>query len=262
MRTGKTTPLFLSLAVIGLLVGAVPNASAVVNGDFEAGAAPWKGNGARVKGINLPIPPGVVPMGPQHAGWMQAGGVPERIRQTFDCVPPVPPPEAHCTVTFDWLFWKRNPGDVARVVLQSAGGVFVGIIPGANPPLQGHDSISIPGCVNPTEIDFYLFNPGNPPGFGAIKSVLVVDNVVCECLEGNHTTLQQGSLGEIPETVPPPDQDIPDREDFDCDEDGVYDFQELVEGTQVDENENWVPDDCEATGTESGSWGGVKTLFR
>lgn len=238
------------------------NAFAVVNGDFEAGAAPWKGNGARVKGINLPIPPGVVPMGPQHAGVMKSGALPERIGQTFSCVPPVPPPNPHCTVTFDWLFWKRNPGDVARVVLQSAGGIFVGIIPGGNPPFQGHDSISIPGCVNPTDIDFYLYNPANGPGFGAIKSVLVVDNVVCECVEGDQTTLQPGSLGEIPDTVPPRDQDIPDREEIDCDEDGTSDFEELVLGSQVDLDGDWIPDDCQTTGTENNSWGGVKTLFR
>lgn len=221
----------------------------VPNGDFE-GAGGWMAGGgpppagcdlpANAAGLNLPIPPGRVP-GMTHLGWLGnrgsgSGCNPSFLLQLFDCEPKTEPENPHCTITFDARFFQ-GAGDRAGVILENAGGVRSGLIP----PDAGNYIISIPGCVDPTAVSFFV---DDPAAGAAVTSVLWIDNVTCDCTDGDQTNMQSfpGQLPRPPgETEELGTVDAPE----DCNDNGIPDVFDITDGDSEDTNGNGIPDECE-----------------
>lgn len=241
----------VALCVVLILGVAPPQrglAVGIQNGDFEnVPPAPlhWRKSGRTriINGLNLPAP---VPPSMVRAGLIMgsAGGT---LSQTFNCTSATPPANPHCRVIFSARLYEitdDSPGDRVMVEVAGPGGVAVGVIPVG----PGTYAISIPGCNDATVVRFWVFDPT-----GEVGSALIVDDVLCQCAAGNLATIDLVS----PEVLPaqPAEEDIESVDTLDCDSNGVPDVEDLASGAVANENNNFIPDACEANIPTVSEWG-------
>lgn len=248
------------LVALSTALGVVSSARAngIVNGDFEAGGAGWSAHppapaiGDRpviVAGLGLPAPG----PGNMHLGWIGTRGAgapsPSALLQTYDCQPPIPPQNPHCTVTFDaQLHLAAN--EIAVIILKNAAGnTSIGSVPAGGPATY---SMSVPGCM-PTVVAFAVADVAG----GVVDSIFRVDNVLCACVEGSQSQLQEPSY-PFPWEPPGPDDapgQPPQIEETlpDCNGNGVPDLLEVADGLAPDANNNGIPDLCECPADRDGN---------
>ncbi len=189
------------IASLTVLTPRITHADGIVGGDFE-GPPPGAGWQAIFQappagGADLP---GIATFagGADHEGRVgdnpatadAVGFEPSGILQTFDCF--IPDREnMHCTVIFDaeHLGPDAGVGEQANVTLFHGAGHVTGLIPAGG----GRHTLSIPFCSRATSVAFWIESVTPPPG---LTSRLLIDNVECDCTEGDRSTLE--STDEVP----------------------------------------------------------------
>lgn len=169
-----------SLVLAGVLLAALPGRGQIVNGGFEGPtAAPWRAQpgAGQPPGAQPPTRRVVPPPAGNRVGHLgQFGGVPgdegAAIYQEFNCADGGS--GAWCSVTFQATRLLVG-NETASVYLGNANGAERATLPAG----AGTYTLSIPGCLNPTVVAFFVDSaPGDPPG---IQSQLRVDNVSSSC---------------------------------------------------------------------------------